>query len=250
MEIRMHRPSLTQFCYETLSQAVKLELDPGFEDIARVKLLNGEDGGGIKIYRGEKIARVSLADFRLGSGVPVPHYANQPCIGTEVFQIAPDLTYRLPIWGINTVVMRDGTYYFDTDLVFGFDLLTDYDFTMRYLEPFSGVFKKLSTHPDLKIVPLAETTTWVRACISPVFITAIASNEKLQAVFDLAEEYIMLWLRMYRDAARGDQALKQQQQARIRAQFAGMKSTDRMGKVLLDAFGQATFAKFFKAMSV
>lgn len=245
----MSRASLPEFCFETLSKAVRLERVSGFEDIEHVKLLSGEDGGGIKIYRAEKIPRVNLVDFRLGAGIPVPHHENRPCVCTEVFQITPDLSCRLPIWGINSVVMKDGTYYFDTDLSFGFDLVMNYEFTMKYLEPFSEVYKKFSTHPDLRIVPMAETTTWVRTYISPVFFTAVATTDKLQAVFDLAEEFIMLWLRMYRDAERGDDALKQQQQARIRAQYAGMKNTDRMGKLLLGAFGQETFAKFFKAMS-
>jgi len=245
----MNKTSLPQFCYETLSKALRLERVAGFEDIEHVKLLSGEDGGGIQIYRAEKISRINLVDFRLGAGVPVPHHENRPCVCTEVFQIAPDLSYRLPIWGINSVVMQDGTYYFDTDLSFGFDLVMNYQFTMKYLDSFSEVYKKFSTHPDLRIVPLSETTTWVRTYISPVFITAVASADKLQAVYNLAEEYIMLWLRMYRDAERGDEAFKKQQQARIHAQYAGMKNTDRMGKVLLGAFGQEVFAKFFKAMS-
>ena len=37
---------LTKFCYETLAREVKLEKVPGLDDVAQVKLLSGEDGGG------------------------------------------------------------------------------------------------------------------------------------------------------------------------------------------------------------
>ena len=79
-------------------------------------------------------------------------------------------------------------------------------------------------------------TTWVRTYISPLFITAITTVEKVQTVFDLASEYIKLWVRMYREAAPVTEEFKELQQSRIKAQYAGMKNTDRMGKVLLSAF--------------
>jgi len=54
---------------------------------------------------------------------------------------------------------------------------------------------------------------------------------------------------MHQDAAPVTGDFREQQQSRIQAQYAGMKNTDRMGKVLLSAFGKETFSKFFKAMS-
>ncbi len=241
--------SLPQTCFDMLAEEIKLERVSGFEDIENVKLLSGEEGGGIKIYSGEKINRVSLVDFKLGQGVPVPHHENRPSVGAEIFQIAPDLGYKLPIWGINSVIMKDGTYYFDTDMTFGFDLVRDFDFTMKYLEPFDKIYKKFCSHPDLKIVPLSEMTTWVRTYISPVFITAVADISRMQTVFDLAGELIKLWLTMYKDAVKVDDAFKQAQQKRIQSQYAGMKNTDRMGRILLEVYGKETFGKFFKAMA-
>ncbi len=244
----MSTQTLPEFCFEVLSKEIQLERVSGFEDIEQVKLLSGEDGGGIKTYRGAKIDRVNLVDFKLGEGIPVPHHENRPSVGAEIFQIAPDFSYKLPVWGINSVIMKDGMYYFDTDLSFGFDLVTDYDFVMKYLEPFKEVYKKYNTHPDLKVVPLYDLTTWVRTYISPVFVTAITTTDKVETVFELAREFIQLWVQMYKEAGTGDEALQQRQKKRIMLQYAGMKDSDRMGKILLGAYGQETFGKFFKAM--
>ena len=52
----------------------------------------------------------------------------------------------------------------------------------------------------------------------------------------------------YSQAEKKDDTFKETQQKRIKAQYAGMQQTDRMGKVILKAYGQETFSKFFKAM--
>ena len=83
--------TLPEFCLDVLSQEIDLERVPGFEDIESVQLASGEPGGGIKIYRGEDV-KVSLVDFRLGEGVPIPHHENRLGVGAVVFQIAPDFT--------------------------------------------------------------------------------------------------------------------------------------------------------------
>ncbi len=245
----MSRKSLPEACFEILTQKIELSRIPGFEDLEQVKLLNGDAGGGLKIYTGDKINRVVMVDFKLGEGVPIPHHENRPSVGAEIFQIAPDFNYKLPIFGINSVIMKDGTYYFDTDFSFGFDLVRDYDFVAKYIEPIQDMYTKFSLHPDFKIIPLSEMTTWVRTYISPLFITAITTVDKVQTVFDLASEYINLWAKMHTEAAPVTGDFKELQQSRIQAQYAGMKNTDRMGKVLLNAFGKETFSKFFKAMS-
>jgi hypothetical protein len=245
----MSQTSLTETCFELVGRDIAFQKISGFEDLERVNLLSGGEGGGIKLYKADKISRAVLVDFKLGDGVPVPHHENRLTIGAEVFQLAPDFTYKLPIWGINSVIMKDGTYYFDSDFSFGFDLVEDYYFTMKYLEPFQEVYRKFSRHPDLQIVPLSDLTTWVRTYISPVFISAIATVDKLQPVYDLAEELIKLWVRMHADAGPQGDDFKEKQRRRIQAQYAGMKNTDRMGKILLGAFGGETFGKFFKAMS-
>ena len=61
----MAHKSLTQFCFETLAKEIKLEKVTGLEDIEQVKLLSGEEGGGIKLYKGDKIDKVSLVDFQI-----------------------------------------------------------------------------------------------------------------------------------------------------------------------------------------
>jgi len=244
----MQQKSLPQVCLELLSREIPLQRVSGLDDLEKVQLISGEDGGGIKLYTGDKIKRVALVEFRFGRGVPIPHHENRLATGAEIFSITPDLSYKLPVWGINSVIMKDGTYYFDTDFSFGVDLVREYDFVMRYLEPWDTVYKKFSRHPDLHIVPLADMTTWVRTYISPLFLTAITTTEKVKTVYDLAGEYIQLWLQMYRDAT-PDPGLQEYQQQRLHAQYAGMKNTDRMGKVILEAFGKETFARFFKAMA-
>ena len=149
----MQEKSLTEFCFETLSKEVNLQRVSGLDDVAKVKLLSGEDGGGIRVYKGdEKIDKVTLVDLKYGDGIPIPHHDNALSTGSEIFQILPDLTYKLPIWGINSVVMKDGSYYFDTDFTFGFDLVTDYEFTIKYLNPFNEVYKKFWNHKDFKRV--------------------------------------------------------------------------------------------------
>ncbi|MCX8042613.1 MAG: hypothetical protein N3B18_00640 [Desulfobacterota bacterium] len=245
----MSKTSLPETCFELLSREIPLKKRQGHEDIEKLYLLSGEDGGGITLYTGEKIARVALVSFRFGNGVPIPHHENRLAIGAEIFQIMPDFSYKLPVWGINSVIMKDGTYYFDTDLSFGVDLVREYDFVMKYLEPFDVAYKKFNRNPDLKIVAFGELTTWVRTYISPVFFTAVTTVDRIKTVYDLAAAYISLWVHMYRDAADPHPDLKQAQQERLHLQYAGMKHTDRMGKVLQEAFGQETFAKFFKAMA-
>lgn len=247
----MSTTSLTECCLKILSQEIKLQRVPGLEEIETVKLLNGKDGGGIKVYKsdqGGKIDKVTLVDLKFGDGVPIPHHDHALSTGAEIFQILPDLSYKLPIWGINTVIMKDGAYHFDTDFTFGFDLVTDYEFTMKYLDPFNEVYKKFWSHKDFRRVFLDETTTWVRTYISPVFIMVKTRVENMATVHELCAEFIKCWLTMYREAQKKDDIYKQNQLARIKSQYAGMQKTDRMGKVILDIYGKETFAKFFKAM--
>jgi hypothetical protein len=144
--------------------------------------------------------------------------------------------------------MKDGSYYFDTDFTFGFDLVMEYDFTMKYLEPFNTIYKKYSRHKEFKRVFLDETTTWVRSYISPVFVMAATSMENVSTVFRLCDEFIKCWLTIYREAEKKDQDFKETQLKRIKARYGGMRQTDRMGKVLLKAYGQETFSQVFKAM--
>ena len=245
----MAHKTLTQFCFEELSRQIKLERVTGFEEIEKVKLLSGGDGGGIKLYKADKIDKVSLVDFRFESGVVIPHHNNEMSVGAEIFQILPDFSYKLPIWGINSIIFKDGRYNFDTDLSFGFDLVMDYAFTMKYLEPFDALHKKFLTHRDFRAVPMSETTTWVRTYISPVFIIAETTTDKTDTVFELCSEFIKLWVRMYQEAEKIDDAFKEMQKQRIKAQYDGMRQTDRMGKILLGVYGKETFAKFFKAMA-
>jgi len=245
----MAHKSLTQFCFEELSKHIKLERVSGLEEIEKVKLLSGDDGGGIKLYKADKIDKVSLVDFRFDSGVVIPHHNNEMSVGAEIFQILPDFSCKLPIWGINSIIFKDGRYNFDTDLSFGFDLVMDYAFTMKYLEPFDALHKKFLTHKDFRAVPMNETTTWVRTYISPVFIIAETTTDKTDTVFELCSEFIKLWVRMYQEAEKVDDAFKERQKQRIKAQYDGMRQTDRMGKILLGVYGKETFAKFFKAMA-
>jgi len=246
---KVEKISLTEYCFDVLSQEINLKRVDGLDDLENVKLLSGEDGGGIRVYQGDKNLKVTLVDFKLGDGVPVPHHDNRLCIGTEIFQITPDLIYKLPVWGINSVIMKDGYYYFDTDFSFGYDLVTDYDFVMKYIAPFNETYQKHTRNQDFKMVSFYESTPWVRTYISPLFFTAIAKTNKLESVYSLAADLIKLWVRMFRDAEPGDESLKEQQVERLKFKSAGSKDSDRMGKVLFGAFGKETFAKFFKAMT-
>lgn len=245
----MEEGSLTEFCFETLSKEIKLQRVTGLDDIESVKLLSGEDGGGIKIYKGEeKVDKVTLVDFKYGDGIPIPHYGNALSVAAEVFQILPDLSCKLPIWGINSVIMKDGAYHFDTDFTFGFDLVMDYKFTMKYLDPFNEVYKKFWNHKDFQRVFPDETTTWIRTYISPVFVMVKTRVEKMATVYELCSEFMKCWLTMCKEAEKKDEAFKQIQLKRIKSQYAGMQQTDRMGKVIMGAYGQETFSKFMKAM--
>ena len=240
--------TLPEFCFDVLSQEISLERVTGFEDIEEVQLAGGEPGGGIKIYRGENI-KVSLVDFRLGEGIPIPHHENRLGVGAEVFQISPDFTYKVPNWGMNSVIMKDGTYYFDQDFSFGIDLVMDYEYTMKHLEPFAETYKRFFSDPAFKPVPLVDLTTWVRAHVSPVFFAALTTTDNLQAVYDLAAEYIKLWISMYKTAEKKDEVFKEAQMKRIQSQYAGMQQSDRMGKIILQAYGKETFSKFLKALA-
>ena len=83
---------------------------------------------------------------------------------------------------------------------FGFDPVTDYEFTMKYLDPFDETYKKFCRHRDLERVFLDETTTWVRAYISPVFVIAKTRVKKVATVFELCSEFIKCWAAMYKEA--------------------------------------------------
>jgi hypothetical protein len=144
--------------------------------------------------------------------------------------------------------MKDGAYHFDTDFTFGFDLVADYEFTMKFLDPFNETYERFCRHKDLERVFLDETTTWVRTYISPVFIIAKTRVEKVAVVHELCSELIKCWVAMYKESAKGDERFKESQLKRIKSQYAGMRSTDRMGKVLMGLYGEDTFSKFFKAM--
>jgi len=245
----MVEKSLTEFCFETLSKEINLQRVEGLDDIESVKLLSGKYGGGIKIYKGEeKVDKVTLVDLKFGDGIPVPHYGDALSVGSEIFQILPDLTYKLPIWGINSVIMKDGSYHFDTDFTFGFDLVMDYEFTMKYLDPFNEIYKRFWNHKAFERVFMDETTTWVRTYISPVFIMVKTRIERVAVVYELCAEFIKCWLTMYKDAEKRDERFRQNQLGRIKSQYAGMQKTDRMGKVIMGAYGEETFSKFFKAM--
>jgi hypothetical protein len=248
-EVLIEKTTLTEACYQVLNREIELKRVRGLEDIASVKLLNGEDGGGIRVYQGDKNVKVTLVDFKLGEGVPVPHHDNRLCVGAEIFQISPDLTCKLPGWGINSVIMKDGYYYFDTDFSFGFDLVMDYGYVMKYIAPFNETYQKYTRDPAFEMVTYYESTPWVRTYASPLFFSAIAKTDNLDSVYNLAADLIRLWLTMFRDAEQGDQVLKVSQAKRLKAKNEGSKNSDRMGKVLFGAYGKETFAKFFKAMT-
>ncbi len=245
----MKRLSLPEYCYSALAQEIALQRVEGLDDIENVQLANGKPGGGITVYRGDRIDKVTMVDFTLGDGVPVPHHDNRLCVGAEIFMLAPDLTYKLPGWGINNVIMKDGMYYFDTDFSFGFDPVMEYDYIMKYVAPFDSVYRRFTRHPDFKMVTFYESTPWVRTYLSPLFFSAITSTESTDTVYELAGELIKLWVAMYRDAEKKDEQYREEQKSRLKSRLAGSKDSDRMGKVLLGAYGKETFMKFFKAMS-
>ena len=246
----MDRISLPQTCFDMLSKEVALERVRGLEDLEHLKLANGEDGGSIRIYKGEKIDKVTLVDLKFNrGGVRLPHLKNRLALGSQLFQIIPDFSYKIPIWGINGHVMKNGDFGFDTDFSFGFDLVMDYEFTMKYLEPFNKVYKKYWNHPDFERVYLDETTTWVRSYISPAFIIVETTLDRANTVYALCSEFIKLWVRMLKDAEKKDEAFKEAQKRRIVSQYSGMKGTDRMAVILKEIYGEGNFSTFFKAMT-
>jgi len=249
-EKEMDKISLPQTCFDMLSKEVALERVAGLEDLEHLKLANGEDGGSIKIYKGEKIEKVTMVEFKFNQeGVALPQHKNELGLGSQLFQIIPDFSYKIPIWGINGNIMKNGDFTFDTDLSFGFDLVMDYEFTMNYLDPFNDVYKKYWNHPDFKRVHLDDTTTWVRSYISPVFIIVETALDKANTVYDLCSEFIKLWVRIWKEAERKDETFKEAQKRRVISQYSGMKGTDRMAMILKKIYGEETFSKFFKAMT-
>ena len=62
----MEGKGLTRYCFETLSKELPLQRVSGLDDVENVKLLNRQEGGGIKIYQGEMIDKVSLVDLNIG----------------------------------------------------------------------------------------------------------------------------------------------------------------------------------------
>lgn len=245
----MKNQSLPEYCFEALSSEVKLGKIAGLEDIEKLQLSDGKTGCIIKKYKGEGINAVAQVHFQFGDGVPVPHRGNQIVTDAELFIIRPDFPNKIPSWGINTIIAKDGTYYFDTDFSFGFDLVTDYEFTMKYIDSFDAVLKNFSKNKGLKIIPFYEWTTWVRTHTSPIFMIAETTTDKSDVVKELASEYIKLWVRMFKEAENGGEELKKKQEARIQAQMAGMRDTDRMGKVIRNVYGDENFSRFFKAMA-
>ncbi len=244
----MNKKSLTNVCLEMLSKEINLQRIPGFEDIESVKLASGADGGGISLYNGEKIGKVTVADFSYGNGVPITHRQDRIGMTAELFQIMPDFSYKLPAWGIDSVLFEDGTYWFDTDFFFGFDLVNDFDFVMKYLDPFNEVYKKFFNNKDIRVYSMAEVTTWVRTHISPCYIIAELPVAKVDAVYELASALIKLWVTMYNDAEKQDESFKKSQIKRITSIYGKMETGDRMAEILCDVYGKKTFAKLFQAI--
>ena len=246
----MDRISLPQTCFDLLAKEVALERITGLEDLEHLKLANGEDGGSIKIYRGEKIEKVTMVELKFNrEGVPLPHLKNELALGSQLFQIIPDFSYQIPIWYINGHIMKNGEFGFDTDFSFGFDLVMESEFTMKYLDPFNTVYKKYWNHPDFKRVHLDDTTTWVRSYISPVFIIVETTLDKANTVYDLCSEFIKLWVRIWKEAERKDETFKEAQKRRILSQYSGMKDTDRVATILEKIYDEENFSKFFRAMT-
>jgi hypothetical protein len=106
------KTSLTKICLEMLSKEIHLQKIPGFEDIASLKLSSGADGGGISLYNGEKISRVTAADLSYGNGAPITHRQDRIGMTAELFQVMPDFSYKLPAWGIDSVLFEDGIQFF------------------------------------------------------------------------------------------------------------------------------------------
>ena len=244
----MKKTSLTNVCLEILSKEINLQRIPGFEDIESVKLASGADGGGISLYNGEKIGKVTVADFSYGNGVPITHRQDRIGMTAELFQIMPDFSYKLPAWGIDSVLFEDGTYWFDTDFFFGFDLVNDFDFVMKYLDPFNEVYKKFFNNKDIRVYSMAEIPTWVRTHISPCYIIAELPVAKVDAVYELASALIKLWVKMYNDAEKQDESFKKSQIKRITSIYGKMETGDRMAEILCDVYGKKTFAKLFQAI--
>ena len=244
----MNKKSLTNVCLEMLSKEISLQRIPGFEDIESVKLASGADGGGISLYNGEKIGKVTVADFSYGNGVPITHRQDRIGMTAELFQIMPDFSYKLPAWGIDSVLFEDATYWFDTDFFFGFDLVNDFDFVMKYLDPFNEVYKKFFNNKDIRVYSMAEVTTWVRIHISPCYIIAELPVAKVDAVYELASTFIKLWVKMYNDAEKQDESFKKSQIKRITSIYGKMETGDRMAEILCDVYGKKTFAKLFQAI--
>ena len=244
----MNKKSLTNVCLEILSKEINLQRIQGFEDIESVKLASGADGGGMSLYNGEKIGKVTAADFSYGNGAPITHRQDRIGMTAELFQVMPDFSYKLPVWGIDSVLFEDGTYWFDTDFFFGFDLVNDYDFVMKYLDPFNEVYMKFLNNKEIKILSMAEITTWVRTHISPCYIIAELPFEKVDVVYELASELIKVWMRMYNDAERQDESFKKSQIKRITSMYGKMKNEERMADILREVYGKETFAKLFQAI--
>ena len=244
----MNKTSLTNICLEMLSKEIHLQKIPGFEDIASVKLASGADGGGISLYNGGKISKVTAADLSYGNGAPITHRQDRIGMTAELFQVMPDFSYKLPAWGIDSVLFEDGTYWFDTDFFFGFDLVNDFDFVMKYLDPFNEVYKKFFNNKDIKVYSMAEVTTWVRTHISPCYIIAELPVAKVDVVYELASALIKLWVTMYNDAEKQDESFKKSQIKRISSIYGKMETEDRMAEILCDVYGKKTFAKLFQAI--
>lgn len=243
----MDKVSIPQVCFEMLSREIVLKRIPGLESLEHLKLASGGDGGSIKIYTGEKLDKVSLFDLKFGEGVRVPHMGNEVAVGSQLFNVIPDLSYKIPVWGINGTILKNDVFSFDTDFSFGFDLVMDYEFTMKYFEPFNAVYKKYWNYPGFRRVNLDETTTWVRTYISPAFIKVDAPVRMMNVVYDLCSEFIKVWLRIARDAERRDEAFKEQQQKRIASQYAGMRGTDRMSMILEKIYSKDTFSSLYRS---
>ncbi len=50
----MVKTTLTEACFEAFTREIDLQRVTGLDDVASVKLLNGEDGGGIRVFEGDK----------------------------------------------------------------------------------------------------------------------------------------------------------------------------------------------------
>ena len=183
----MVKEKLSNQIYKKVSEKIHLTPMNEFEDLKTIVTPNGREVGTFSAYSGDKIDKVSIAEFSLMPGMD---YINA--------SLKPSPNYNIPRFSCNYMVMaQQNKIQFDVDLYPAVDLAIRQDYIDKYYEMLTDIYLKEKKAPcfEWKV----SDRSWVRVSTSPYFFmsaTDIANEDK---VHSLIHAYLDVALKIFEE---------------------------------------------------